>query len=580
MVRPKDKFWEHVEQRGLGHFTCNYCGLNYSGSLSRVKAHLACQPGHDVQICTQVPEHIQADALAEFNLSRSAKKRRSDSLESVMGSTSSIPSMPHVRVAHQPTMLEMAAKQDKKSLDMLQSSDQFDSWKKSEIMQYVSSIKATWDITCCTIMSDSWTDIKKRSWVNVIAYSPGGAVFLKCIECGINRLTSTFLFNEISDVIEKVGPKNVVQFISDNGSNFCSCGDMLSGKWRHIYRTNCAAHGINLLLKDIHKKVKWVREVIEDGKLSLIVVENELRLFVASSEWRAFQFNRAEMAVRTVGIIQSETFWEGAKEVVAFMEPLIRILRLVDSDGSTAGYLYEATERAKETLRKFVEKDGGKYLAIMDLFQFRLEKNIIHYVHLFGALLNPSIMFGGRLDIDGTKFMNAQDFIMDIMVPLEDREQFMQEVIDYRMKSPLLFNMTGQTMMKTNHPRIWWQFFGSAFPVLQNIACRILSQPCSSSPCERNWSAWDTVQTKKRNRLAPEMLEDLVYIRMNSMMRENYESQLHKDSRPIDLDNLGELPIVDFELEMERLEQTYEEPESSDTGADGGSTLCSLMSPH
>ncbi|XP_042487933.1 uncharacterized protein LOC122068136 [Macadamia integrifolia] len=574
MVRPKDKFWEHVEQRGLGRFTCNYCGLNYSRSVSRVKAHLACQPGHDVQICTQVPEHIQADALKKFNLSRSAKKRMSDSLESGMGSTSSTPSMPHVRVAYQPTMLEMAAKEDKKSLDMLVTDFfvnnnisfnviQTNSFiemlrgacvygtnyvvpsynnlrtslipgKKAEIMQYVSSIKATWGITGCTIMSDSWTDIKKRSWVNVIAYSPGGVVFLKCIECGINRLTSTFLFNEISDVIEKVEPNNVVQFISDN---------------------------------DIHKKIKWVREIIEDGKLvvdyihrhtgivalmrkftnnrdikqpcktrfgtyffmlqSLIVVENELRLFIASSEWRAFQFNRAEMAVRTVGIIQSDTFWEGAKEVVAFMEPLIRIFRLVDSDGSTAGYLYEATKRAKETLRKFVKNDGGKYLAIMDLFQFRLEKNIIHHVHVFGALLNPSIMFGGRLDIDGTKFMNAQEFIMNIIVALKDREQFMQEVIDYRMKSPLLFNMTGQTMMKTNHPRIWWQFVGSAFPVLQNIACRILSQPCSSSPY-----------------------------------------------------NLGDLPIVDFELEMERLEQTYEEPEPSDTGADGGSTSYSLMPSH
>ncbi|XP_042515358.1 uncharacterized protein LOC122089729 [Macadamia integrifolia] len=394
----------------------------------------------------------------------------SDSLESGMGSTSSTPSMPHVRVAHQPTMLEMATKQDKKSLGMLVTdffvnnnisfnvilTNSFIEMlrgacvygtsyvvpsysnlrtslilgRKAEIMQYVSNIKATWGITSCTIMSNSWTDIKKRSWVNVIAYSPGGAVFFKCIECGINRLTSTFLFN-------------VVQFISDNGSNFCFCGDMLSEKWRHIYRTNYAAHGINLLLKDIHKKVKWVREVIKDGKLvmdyihrhtgpvalmrkftnnrdikqpcktrfgtyffmlqSLIVVENELRLFVASSEWRAFQFNKAEMAVRTIGIIQSDTFWEGVKEVVAFMEPLIRILRLADSDGSTVGYLYEAAERAKETLRKFVENDGGKYLTIMDLFQFRLEKNIIHHVHLFGALLNHSIMFGGRFDIDRTK---------------------------------------------------------------------------------------------------------------------------------------------------------------------------------
>ncbi|XP_042487780.1 uncharacterized protein LOC122068024 [Macadamia integrifolia] len=251
------------------------------------------------------------------------------------------------------------------------------------------------------------------------------------------------------------------------------------------------------------------------------------------------------MAVRIVGIIQSDTFWEGVKEVIAFMEPLIRILHLVDSDSSTASYLYKVIKRAKEILRKFVENDGGKYLAIMDLFQFRLEKKIIHHVHVFIALLNPSIMFSGRLDIDGTKFMNAQEFIMDIMVPLEDR--------------------------------IWWQFIGSAFLVIQNIACKILSQPCSSSPCERNWSAWDAAQTKKIIRLAPEMLKDLVYIRMNSMMRENYERQLHKVLRPIDLDNLGDVPIVDFELEMERLD---EEPEPSDTRVDGGSTSYSLMPPH
>ncbi|XP_043710489.1 uncharacterized protein LOC122659443 [Telopea speciosissima] len=382
MVRPKDKFWQHVEQCGSNRFTCNYCGLNYTGSVSRVKAHLACVPGHDVQICSQVPEHILAEALVEFNLSVS-KKRRSDTIEREFGSSNNTPTMPQSRSTHQPTMVEMVAKHDKKSLDMLvteffvnnnisfnviQTSSFIDiikgacaygptyvvpsysnlrgsliPGKKVDVMQYVTSIKETWGITGCTIMSDSWTDIKKRSWVNVIAYSPGGAVFLKCIECGINRLTSTFLFNEISEVIETVGPNNVVQFISDNGANFSSCGDMLTGKWRHLYRTNCVAHGINLFLKDIHKHVRWVSDVIEDGKLvvdyfhrhtgilalmrqftnnkeikqpcktrfathflmlqSLIVVENELRLFVASFEWRSFQFNRAEMTVRTVRII-------------------------------------------------------------------------------------------------------------------------------------------------------------------------------------------------------------------------------------------------------------------------------------
>ncbi|XP_042508245.1 major facilitator superfamily domain-containing protein 12-like [Macadamia integrifolia] len=135
----------------------------------------------------------------------------------------------------------------------------------------------------------------------------------------------------------------------------------------------------------------------------------------------------------------------------------------------------------------------------------------------------------------------------------------------------------GELIDRFGHFKIWH----GAGSVLVTISFSFVFGGCL--PCrifERNWSAWDTVQTKKRNRLALEMLEDLVYIRMNSMMRENYESQLHKDSRPIDLDNLGDLPIVDFELEMERLKQTYEEPEPSDIGADGGSTSCSLMSPH
>ncbi|XP_043695908.1 uncharacterized protein LOC122646418 [Telopea speciosissima] len=136
-----------------------------------------------------------------------------------------------------------------------------------------------------------------------------------------------------------------------------------------------------------------------------------------------------------------------------------------------------------------MENDGEKYLTIMDLFVARLEKNIIYHVHVFGVFLNPSTLYEGRLDVEGSKFMDAQDFILDTMIPQEDRAQFMKEIVEYRMKSPRLFNLTGQTMMKTNHPRIWWQFVGGEFLVIRKVACRILSQPYSSSPCERNWSA-------------------------------------------------------------------------------------------
>lgn len=71
---------------------------------------------------------------------------------------------------------------------------------------------------------------------------------------------------------------------------------------------------------------------------------------------------------------------------------------------------------------------------------------------------------------------------------------------------------------------VWWDYCGDCLPQLQKYAIRILSQPCSSSSCERNWSAFEAAQTKKRNRLAPKMLDNLVYVRMNTMMMKKFDT--------------------------------------------------------
>ena len=95
---------------------------------------------------------------------------------------------------------------------------------------------------------------------------------------------------------------------------------------------------------------------------------------------------------------------------------------------------------------------------------------------------------------------------------------------------------------------VWWDYCGDCLPVLQKYAIRILSQPCSSSACERNWSAWEAAQTKMRNRLAPKMLDDLVYVRMNTMMMEKFNELEAQDLEPINLEKLSELPeYVDHE---------------------------------
>ncbi|KAJ1426311.1 Ribonuclease H-like superfamily [Sesbania bispinosa] len=64
-------------------------------------------------------------------------------------------------------------------------------------------------------------------------------------------------------------------------------------------------------------------------------------------------------------------------------------------------------------------------------------------------------------------------------------------------------------------PKEWWIMYGSSIPKLQSIALKLLSQPPSSSCCERNWSTYSFIHSMKRNRLNPKRAEDLVFIHTN-----------------------------------------------------------------
>ncbi|XVF23558.1 hypothetical protein REPUB_Repub13aG0048900 [Reevesia pubescens] len=54
----------------------------------------------------------------------------------------------------------------------------------------------------------------------------------------------------------------------------------------------------------------------------------------------------------------------------------------------------------------------------------------------------------------------------------------------------------------------WWIHYGSCALELQRIAVRVLSQTTSSSNCERNWSTFSLIHTKKRNRLKHKKLQN------------------------------------------------------------------------
>ncbi|XP_050252405.1 uncharacterized protein LOC126698931 [Quercus robur] len=84
----------------------------------------------------------------------------------------------------------------------------------------------------------------------------------------------------------------------------------------------------------------------------------------------------------------------------------------------------------------------------------------------------------------------------------------------------------------------WWSLYGSSTPNLQQLAIKILSLTCSTCGCEHNWSVFEQIHTKRRNRLAQKRLNDLVFVKYNQKMKARYNKRDVID--PISLDDIDE----------------------------------------
>ena len=70
-----------------------------------------------------------------------------------------------------------------------------------------------------------------------------------------------------------------------------------------------------------------------------------------------------------------------------------------------------------------------------------------------------------------------------------------------------------------------------------NIAVKVLSQTVASSGCERNWSTFNLIHTKRRNKLDTVRLKDLVFVHYNKWLRIKHirEGEEKDYMDPIDL---------------------------------------------
>ncbi|PWZ25396.1 hypothetical protein Zm00014a_012446 [Zea mays] len=226
--------------------------------------------------------------------------------------------------------------------------------------------------------------------------------------------------------------------------------------------------------------------------------------------------------------ILSPAFWKDVKLMLAVFEPLVKVLRLVDGDVKPSmGFLYGELLKAKREIKEAFGNVESRFKDVMAVIEKKMNGRLDSPLHLTAFLLNPHYSYANPSIFDEPKMNEA--FISCVEQFYYHDEDQQEQAANFELKKfqnregPFSKKLARTFQNYDYNPASWWRLYGTETPALQKMATRILSLTSSSSGCERNWSGFEGIHTKKRNRLTTTRLNKLVYIQFNNRLMNNRE---------------------------------------------------------
>ncbi|XP_064939513.1 uncharacterized protein LOC135593424 [Musa acuminata AAA Group] len=361
-------------------------------------------------------------------------------------------------------------------------------------------------------------------------------------------------------------------------------------KRKTLFWTPCAAHCIDLMLKDIGEldTVKkcvaraqsitkfiynhhWVHALMQkyvNGEIlrpgitrfatnfialkSLQQKRHGLKAMASSQEWSESRYSKLSDGKKIEKAILSSRFWETIGEIIKGVEPLYIVLRKVDMDERPQmPYLKYMLISAREEVRKAFKDDfkADQYVRIIDR---RTEVHMDQDIHNAAYYLNPAIQYRYALGTQNNFLTTLRNVIYRLLPNTTEAADALMEGRLFRETVGSFSDVVAISCRYTMDPVEWWLQFGGDAPHLRKVAVRVLSQTTTSSGCECNWSTFALIHTKVRNRLSYRRLEKLVYVHYNMRLKlrcaELDKEPEEPDIDPIDLQfyNEDSEPMLDW----------------------------------
>lgn len=207
-------------------------------------------------------------------------------------------------------------------------------------------------------------------------------------------------------------------------------GKLLEREFPTLYWSPCAAHCINLMLSDMGKlaevgvvvdkassMTKYVynhcyplhlmrkftngKEILRPAPTrfatnfialqSIFAQKDALHAMVLSRDWTTSAYAKDKKGKKFKEDVLDQEFWKNCATICKITEPLVHVLRIVDSDERPAmGYLFGAIHAAKEEISKRFLRKKKVAQPFLDIINLRWDNQLSRDLHAAGYWFNPS----------------------------------------------------------------------------------------------------------------------------------------------------------------------------------------------
>ncbi|KAM0899923.1 hypothetical protein ACQ4PT_020991 [Festuca glaucescens] len=462
-----------------------------------------------------------------------------------------------------------------------------------------------WKQYGCTLMSDGWSDRRGRHLINFLVNSPEGTYFLESVDASSECQDARMIADLLEKRIEDVGKENVVQVVTDNGANYKAAGKLLMERIPTLYWSPCACHCLDLMLEDIGKLKEFKKPIARGRRVttfiyrhgrilslmrkatggmdlvrsaatrfatsflslkSLVKHKQALRSLFTSQAWTGNKLAKTQAGLNVQDIILSAKWWHAFEDCLRASAPLLIVLRLADGDEVPAMPEIAALMKyTKERINQGFPQQNKQPLLkkIMSIVDKRWENQMDHPLYGAALFLNPgkffSIVKSGDDALVGELRSCFNDVLAKMVLDVNIRNKIDQQAVLYQARRGAFSNVMAIENMEKRNPLDWWHSYGGRAIELQRFAKRIVSLCAASSGCERNWSTFEFIHTKKRNRLQHQRLNDNVFVSYNRKNMDRFQKRREKMGDK----SYDPLVIEDFDWGNEWVDPTVPPPQGA-----------------